>query len=156
MNMAVIIAALVLFLTASAAGAQNRDSFVLRGWVQDRTAAKNVVRYVSPDGQSFVSARVVAADRKHLGQEMDAIAYHDGERITYQRRGRSWIAVSGFNGNRIFYRKSNLACGGSVWHLVELVYPATDKTRMDATVAKIARGMTRFKNTCPKPNAPNQ
>jgi hypothetical protein len=49
-----------------------------------------------------------------LDRDMDDIAYRDGEQITYQRRGRTWIAVSGYWGYQIFYRKSNLACGGSV------------------------------------------
>ena len=77
-------------------------------------------------------------------QEMDAIAFRDGERVTYHRRTRSFIAVSGYKGDRIFYRKSNLACDGQRWHHVALEYPAADKRKMDRTVTWIAHGMNRY------------
>lgn len=79
---------------------------------------------------------------------MDAIAYKEGERITYSRRARNWIAVSGFRGNRIFYRKSNLACGGTRWHTVELEYARTDKRKMDSLVTHIAHGMNHYGDDC--------
>jgi hypothetical protein len=80
---------------------------------------------------------------------MDDIAYRDGEQITYQKRGRTWIAVSGYWGDQIFCRKSNLACGGSVWHHIEFGYPRQDKKIMDAVVSRMAHGMTNYSNDCP-------
>jgi hypothetical protein len=45
------------------------------------------------------------------------------------RRETDWLAVSGFKGDRIFYRKAVIACGGTVWHHIEFEYPrlASDK-----------------------------
>ena len=80
--------------------------------------------------------------------ELDAIAFRPGETITYQRRTRSWIAVSGYRGGDIFYRKSNLACGGTHWNNVEFVYPRADKKRLDAMVTAVAHSMTRESNVC--------
>jgi serine/threonine-protein kinase len=37
---------------------------------------------------------------------MDRIARQEGETVTYFRREPDWIAVSGFKGGRIFYRKA--------------------------------------------------
>jgi hypothetical protein len=144
----ILVALTLVLLTVSLANAQARDDVVPRGWVEDRTAEYGTVRYVSPDGQSFMAARA-AASTDRLDDDMDAIAFRDGERITYQRRGGSWLAVSGFKGNRIFYRKSHLACRGQVWHHVELEYPAAQKRRLDSTVTKVARGMTGYKGACP-------
>jgi hypothetical protein len=76
-------------------------------------------------------------------------AYRDGEQITYQRRGLTWIAVSGYWSDHIFYRKTNLACGGTVWHHIEFGYPRRDKKIMDAAVARMAHGMTDYSNDCP-------
>ena len=86
--------------------------------------------------------------RTALDKQMDEIAYQAGERITYQRRGASWIAVSGYRGDQIFYRKSNLACGGRNWHHIELLYPREQKRPMDQTVTFIAHAMTKYGNDC--------
>jgi hypothetical protein len=59
-----------------------------------------------------------------------ASARQEGETVTYFRREPDWIAVSGFKGGRIFYRKAVLACGGTVWHHIEFEYPAALKRRM--------------------------
>jgi hypothetical protein len=44
---------------------------------------------------------------------MKAVAFADGEQITHLRGERSWIEVSGFKGDRIFYRKAIVVCGGN-------------------------------------------
>jgi hypothetical protein len=71
------------------------------------------------------------------------MAAQDGEQVTDLRRGSSWIAVSGI-ATAIFYRKSNLACGGSRWNQVELVYPPEMKRAMYGPVTRIARSMTTY------------
>jgi hypothetical protein len=83
-----------------------------------------------------------------LRRDLDQIATQDGELITYQRRGSSWIAASGYRDGAIFYRKSNLACGGSRWNQVELVYPQDMKRAMDLPVTRIAHGMTNYSADC--------
>jgi hypothetical protein len=37
-------------------------------------------------------------------------------------------------GNRIFYRKAILACGGRAWHYLEFEYPAAQKRAFDEFV----------------------
>ena len=143
----ITLTAAVLTTGATIANAQYSPRMVPEGWTEIPTPREPGRRFVSPDGDSWLVARPARAGRS-VQNAMDAIAYRRGERITYQRRGRSWIAVSGFRGDRIFYRKSNLACHGTEWHHIEMEYPAADKRRMDATVTRIARGMTAFNEDC--------
>lgn len=137
------LAALLLLGLASGAAAQQND-LVPPGWVRlpDRPEQPGP-RYASPDGRAVLMGHASPADRP-IRAEMDAIAFRDGERITYQRRTRRFIAVSGYKGDRIFYRKSNLACDGRRWHHISLEYPAADKRKMDRIVTRIAHGMNRY------------
>ena len=99
------------------------------GWTQEQADPETRTRrFASPNGRAWLETRQTFADRSALDQDMDDVAYRDGEQITYQKRGRTWIAVSGYWGDQIFYRKSNLACGGTVWHHIEFGYPRQDKT----------------------------
>lgn len=79
---------------------------------------------------------------------MDRMAYKDGETITYQRRGDSWIAISGYRGGQIFYRKGNLACGRTRWNIVEFQYPREAKRQMDNAVTAAARNMGAYGRDC--------
>jgi hypothetical protein len=127
--------------------AQNAPSLVPAGWRQEFADAQTKTRrFVSPDGRSSLTSRQSSANRGDLVAEMDEISHHPHEEITYQRRGSSWIAVSGYRGDQIFYRKSNLACGGKSWHHIELLYPRAQKKQMDQTVTYIARAMTKYRS----------
>jgi hypothetical protein len=64
------------------------------------------------------------------------------------RRAPNWVAVSGYREGKIFYRKSNLACDGTRWNQVELVYPKENKRSMDRPVTRIAHGMTEYGGDC--------
>jgi hypothetical protein len=139
---------LIALATVSAAEAQ-RVRLVPHGWSQELADPQTRTRrFVSPDGRSLLVTRQTMANRAALNRDMDTIAYRADENITYQRRGTSWIAVSGYRNGRIFYRKSNLACGGTRWHHIELEYPRREKLQMDATVTRIARGMTTYGEDC--------
>jgi hypothetical protein len=127
---------------------QKRPSLVPPGWSLVSGADERGRRFVSSDGQSWMTATSSPADRQALDLDMDEIARRPGEKVTYQSRGRTWIAVSGYRGGDIFYRKSNLACGGRRWHHIEFQYPISEKRRMDATVTRIAREMTRYGDDC--------
>ena len=81
-------------------------------------------------------------------RDLDRLMYREGETITYQRRGRSWLAVSGYRDGEIFYRKSNLACRGTRWHTIELQYPREAKERLDRIVTAIARNMGSYGSDC--------
>jgi hypothetical protein len=68
-----------------------------------------------------------------------------GDRVTYQRRGDGWTVVSGYTvDNRIFYRKTMLACGGHKWHNLELEYPASDKSAMDEFVTRASYALGAY------------
>jgi hypothetical protein len=83
---------------------------------------------------------------------MDRMVRQEGEVITYFRREPDWIAVSGFKGGRIFYRKAVLACGGTVWHHIEFEYPAALKRRMDPFVNRASDSIDHAENdSCEEP-----
>ena len=131
------------------AHAQRPPRLVPQGWIQELADPETKTRrFASPDGRAWLITKQTTADPAALDQDMDDVAYRDGEKITYQKRGRSWIAVSGYWGDQIFYRKSNLACGGTRWHHIEFGYPREDKKKMDAAVARMAHGMTQYSNDC--------
>jgi hypothetical protein len=138
--MRVALTLLLLLGSASFAGAQQRPSLVPPGWVQETPATPGAtVRFVSPDRSAWIAFSDTPADRRgHAPAMVDA-----GERVTYKRSTPGFVAVSGFRGDRIFYRKSNLACGGSRWHQIALEYPAQDKRKMDGLVTRVAHGMNR-------------
>ena len=85
------------------------------GWSRTTQAGEAVaichpmVRRGSPFTPSLVADEPVAA-------HMDTVATQQGEGVTYLRRERDWLAVSGLKGGRIFYRKAVIACGGNMWH----------------------------------------
>jgi serine/threonine-protein kinase len=93
-------------------------------------------RFVSPDGTAWLATYASAAEKEAVADHMKTVAFADGEQITYLRGERSWIAVSGFKGDRIFYRKAVLACGGRVWRHVALEYPAEHKRSLDPFVQR--------------------
>ena len=79
---------------------------------------------------------------------MKTVAFVDGEQITRLRGERSWIEVSGFKGDRIFYRKSVLACGGTSWHEIAFEYPAEAQLKVFVDRAANAVEINRDKG-CP-------
>jgi hypothetical protein len=125
-------------------------SLVPEGWREIATSgSENKARiFVSPDGAARLRLGYVSASRESLRRDMDALTYRDGETITYERRGGSWLAVSGYREGEIFYRKSNLACRGTRWHTVELRYPREAKQRLDHVVTAIARNMGAYGSEC--------
>src|SRR4051812_7884834 len=50
-------------------------------------------RFESPDGRSSLVSRQGPANENALDKQIDEIAHQPGERITYLRRGPTWIAV---------------------------------------------------------------
>jgi hypothetical protein len=98
-------------------------------------------RYFSPDGSAWFAAYVSAVEAQPIPAHMDAVASQEGEHITYSRWERDWLVVSGFKGNRIFYRKAVIACGGTMWHHIAFEYPAVRKRQMDAFVARASQSI---------------
>ena len=53
--------------------------------------------------------------------------------------------VSGYTAdNRIFYRKTILACDGRKWHNLKLEYPASDKLAMDGFVTRASYALAAY------------
>jgi serine/threonine-protein kinase len=145
--MRVLFAIALILSVACTAGAQDGFELVPRGW-QAAPAHPDFKgrKFVSPDGSAWMV--VYATPTSDDSREPQAYAYVDDERITYQRRTRRFVVVSGYRGDRIFYRKSNLACGGTRWHTISLEYPVAAKRQMDAVVTSIAHGMNRYDAAC--------
>jgi hypothetical protein len=142
--------ALTLAVTWPAAG---RDSqLVPEGWksVQSQRS-EDTRRYVSPDGRALLTLAEANAGPHEVAAEKQIIARQPGETITYQKKDRSWIVVSGYRRGEIFYRRANLACAGTRWHLIELKYPRDDKRHMDAIVTAISHRLSEFHDVCPSP-----
>jgi hypothetical protein len=109
-------------------------------------------RYISPDGSSWFAPHASPIGSEPIPVQMDRIAKREGEKVTYLRREPDWIAVSGFKGGRIFYRKAVVACRGKVWHHIEFEYPAALKRRMDPFVNRASYSIDHAENdSCTEP-----
>ena len=147
---------LMLFVALTSAQARNQPDLVPEGWSKVPSRGNpNTIGFVSPDGRARLTLGRSRADREDPRREMDDIAHRPGGVITYQRRGRSWIVVSGYRQGEIFYRRANLACGGTRWHTIEMRYPRDDKRRMDADVTAISHRLTQYGDACPSHGARN-
>ena len=100
-------------------------------------------RYLAPDGSAWLALYSTNA-ANDAAARFKAVAFVDGEELTYLRGERERLTVSGTKGDRIFYRKVMLACGSTQWRHVALEYPAQDKARFDRMVETISRGFERI------------
>ena len=101
---------------------------------------------VAPDGEGWLVVDATPADGD-VAARMNAYASRDGERVTYHKRGGSWIVVSGFRGDdRIFYRKAMLACSNTRWHEIEFEYPAAQKRAYDRFVTQASHRLGAHRN----------
>jgi serine/threonine-protein kinase len=103
----------------------------------------NAQGFVSPDGNSKIVLYAKRATRPVAVQLARLRSVRSGD-ITYEREGRTWIVVSGFKGNRIFYRKAILACGGRAWHYLEFEYPANQKRAFDQFVTRSSMALGAY------------
>ena len=103
----------------------------------------NARGFVSPDGNSKIILYAKSANRPVSAQLRRLRTVRGGD-ITYERAGRSWIVVSGFVGNRIFYRKAILACDGRAWHYLEFEYPAAQKRAFDEFVTRSSAALGAY------------
>jgi hypothetical protein len=101
-------------------------------------------RFVSPSGDAWLALSAQPADREPIQVHIAHVRQHENERITYEREGQNWIVVSGYDGDRIFYRKAMLACGGQVWHHLAFEYPATQKRAFDDFVTRASYALQAY------------
>jgi hypothetical protein len=161
--MRTICLASLIAVTLTAAHAQTRSNDPQRqgipavvppDWVLQPTDPNGHRKHLtSPDGSASLTVLEDRADT-NLAAYMRSVAKRDGERVTYQRRGQSWIVASGFVGDRIFYRKAMLACRDSVWHQIAFEYPAARKLSYDRFVTRAEKALAAHRNDgCPPPTA---
>ena len=116
-------------------------AIIPQGWkLQPPDANWRGKRFVSENGDAWLALYNAPADVS-TAEHMKWVASARGERITYQRQGRSWIVVSGFKGDRIFYRKAMLACGNRSWHHIAFEYPAEEKRAFDRLVTRTSHAL---------------
>jgi hypothetical protein len=144
------LATAILILSPSGSTLAEPRSLVPEGWreVAPPRAEGGERLFVSPDGRARLRLGHIVARREQFRGDIDRLTYRDGETITYQRRGGSWLAVSGYRDGEIFYRKSNLACRGTRWHTIELQYPRELKRRLDPVVTALAHDMGAYASDC--------
>lgn len=103
-------------------------------------------RFLSPEGDAWLALYSSPADPQALDAHLKQVTFVEGEDITYLRRDRDWLVVSGFKGTkeeRIFYRKVVLACGGATWRHIAFEYPAEAKRAFDRFVTRVSLAMDR-------------
>ena len=99
--------------------------------------------FISPDGNSKIVLYAKPATQP-VAAQLARLRSVRGGKITYERAGRTWIVVSGFMRNRIFYRKAILACGGRAWHYLEFEYPAAQKRAFDEFVTRSSAALGAY------------
>lgn len=146
--LAVLFAA-VLFLSGSAqAGLWQtyvNDRFgatadVPANWKAGEPPANNDGQaFTSPDGRASITVSgILNVDDTVAEAFASREEAFDGETITYKHRDKHSVIVSGTKGDRIFYRKSILACRDQVWDSVSIEYPAAQKQAFDSIVSRVA------------------
>jgi hypothetical protein len=130
--------------TAAAAARDDFRSIIPSDWKTVQPSRRsNEVSFISPDGDSKIVFYAKLATLPVGAMLRGLRTVHSGK-ITYERQGRTWIVVSGFFGNRIFYRKAMLACGGTVWHYMEFEYPAAQKRAFDQMVTRSSAALGAY------------
>ncbi len=106
-------------------------------------------RLVSPSGDAWLSLYARPPDES-IEAHMERVRHQDHERITYERRGATatFIVVSGYNGDRIFYRQAMLACSGQSWHHLAFEYPAEQKQAFDQFVTRASYALSAYNRAC--------
>jgi len=103
-------------------------------------------RFLSPDGSSWLAVYAFPTASEPIASHMQSVAFAKDETPIYLRGERSWIVVSGIKGDRIFYRKAIIACGGKVWHHIAFEYPSALKQEVEPFVMRAAAIVNQAEN----------
>ena len=106
----------------------------------------NGERFISPAGDAWLGFYGSPADEQTRDEHLKAVAFVEGEELTYLQREQDWLAVSGFKAekrDRIFYRKAVLACGGRQWRHFALEYPSERRRPFDSLIDSLSRALDR-------------
>ncbi|MBX9719998.1 MAG: hypothetical protein K2X81_01280, partial [Candidatus Obscuribacterales bacterium] len=111
-------------------------------------------RFLSPDGSVDLTAYGQSAFATVDGTKWtlasllaDSLAHRkqDGDQVTFSKKGRDWIVVSGFSGDKIFYYKAMIH--NDFVKCFEINYPKSRKLEFDPVVSHVANSFT---NTSPE------
>ena len=95
--------------------------------------------------QRCLAFSIRSSDKRFRAFSFSRMGVNPGDRVTYQQRGRGWSVVSGYTADdRIFYRKTMLACEGRKWHNLAFEYPASDKRAMDEFVTRASYALAAY------------
>jgi hypothetical protein len=121
------------------------DPFIPAGWtLQPEDPNFSGRRYMAPDGSAWLALYSAPADKDKAAEHLKNVAFAEGEDVTYIRGARDWLAVSGLKGDRVYYRKAALACGGTLWRHIAFEYPADQKPTLDRVVERAAQAFDRL------------
>ena len=125
---------------------ERRDSgFIPADWkLQPEDPNLSGRRYMAPDGSAWLALYSAPADKDKAAEHLRNVAFAEGEQVTYIRGARDWLAVSGLKGDRVYYRKAALACGGTLWRHIAFEYPAEQKPTIDRLVERAAQAFDRL------------
>ena len=125
---------------------ERRDSnFIPADWkLQPEDPNFSGRRYMAPDGAAWLALYSAPADKDKAAAHLKEVAFAEGEEVTYLRGARDWLAVSGLKGDRVYYRKAALACGGTIWRHIAFEYPAEQKPVLDRVVERAAQAFDRL------------
>ena len=125
--------------------ARGDSNFIPADWqLQPADPKFNGRRYMAPDGSAWLALYSAPAEKDAIAAHLKNVAFADGEEVTYLRGARDWLAVSGLKGDRVYYRKVVLACGGTMWRHVAWEYPAQAKPVIDRMVERATQVLDRL------------
>ncbi len=90
--------------------------------------------YTSPNGQG--NAIIFASSARNT-DVTTLLSADRGERVTYRFNKGNVVVMSGFHGDKIFYRKHVLGCNGRMWNHLVVTYPAQAKKLFDPVLNKM-------------------
>jgi membrane protein YdbS with pleckstrin-like domain len=91
----------------------------------------------SQDGRAVIEASGAATSFSDSTSAMDSeISTHDDWEITMKKKGPGWFALSGYLGDKIFYKKTLVE--GNFQRSVIIYYPKADKLSYDSAVEMMA------------------
>jgi len=125
---------------------ERRDSgFIPADWkLQPEDPNFSGRRYMAPDGSAWLALYSAPVEKDKVATHLKEVAFAEGEEVTYLRGAREWLAVSGLKGDRVYYRKAALACGGTQWRHIAFEYPADQKPTLDRIVERAAQMFDRL------------
>ena len=124
---------------------RSSSSFIPADWkLQPADPNFSGRRYLAPDGSAWLALYSAPVDKDKVAAHLKEVAFADGEEVTYLRGARDWLAVSGLKGDRVYYRKAALACGGTTWRHIAFEYPADQKPMLDRVVERAAQAFDRL------------